>query len=528
MAMDLFEKFDTLLEMGENEMWNQLQDLAQMPDVYACALSPFGQKDKPLVYVYMLDKQAVFLLLDRNSVVTDELADEDSFTGEDEPLYFSASSHRVSPIFQLWRVIELYNRWQTKEEVEMFAIRGVMFTNSYIINMEDMQDYWGHLKIQVRHHLKCLPYRLPCNYSAPNALHRFLAFCKQQVEMLKPQEYYQALTMNVEDRAEIITWDDLIDSEDPDFVEITYANGEVFRNKKIPAAALLSPLPNPMEKLDCLIGLHSVKNHLKQLAAWTQYRKKMALHFPDIVLPPMNQHALFVGNVGVGKTTVAQLYSSLLHELGLLSKGHTLLCSRPTFVGKYYGDEEKNVRKILKAGTGGTIVIDEAYTLCTPDERDPAHRVVELFLESLADEMQRDLCVVLCGYERPMQRLIDSNPGLASRFPNVFLFQDFSLDELSEIAWRRMVKDNNYTFTDEGWSCFLSRIERMYKYRTENFGNARDVANLCEQVLLQHAVRCMEEKVEDPKSLFEITASDVNGISVDKKSVLPQRKVGFR
>ena len=190
---------------------------------------------------------------------------------------------------------------------------------------------------------------------------------------------------------------------------------------------------------------------------------------------------------------------------------------------------EKNVRKVLKAATGGSVVIDEAYTLCTFDERDPAHRILEQFLEALADEKRRDLCVILCGYEKPMTRLISSNPGLASRFSNVFLFQDFSLDELHEIAWRRMVEDNSYTFTDEGWRCFMTRIERMYKYRTENFGNAREVANLCEQVILQHAVRCVEEKVEDPKRLFEITASDVNSISsVDKSLVQPERKIGFR
>lgn len=382
----------------------------------------------------------------------------------------------------------------------------------------------------MKHDLAHLPYRLPCNYSAPNALQRFLASYKQ-IEMPNPKDYYKALTSNVGNKNKVettITWDDLIDSEDPDFVEITYANGEVFRNKKFPAATLLPPLSNPMEKLNGLIGLESVKNHLKKLTALAEYRKKMALHFPDTVLSPMNLHGLFLGNVGVGKSSVAQLYSSLLYERGFLRTGHTLLCGRQTFVGRYYGDEEKNVRKVLKAATGGTIVIDEAYTLCTFDERDPANRILEQFLEALADEKRRDLCVILCGYEKPMKRLISSNPGLASRFPNVFLFQDFSLDELYEIAWRRMVEDNSYMFTDEGWRCFMIRIERMYKYRTENFGNAREVANLCEQVILQHAVRCVEENVEDSK-LLEITASDVNGISsVDKRLVQPERKIGFR
>lgn len=526
MAIDLFEKFGSLLKAEENAMWIQLQNLAQIPEVYICPLNLFDKKNEQLVYVYIVDKQAVFLLLDRNKTAIDELADEDSFTGDnnDEPLYFTSNSHRVSPVYYLWKIMELYKRWQVKEGVEMASIQGVMLTNANIINVDDVKDVWERVNIHVQHCLEHLPYKLLCSNSIPNSVQSFLD-TYEQVTMPNPKDYYKALKAS--DRAKTITWDNLIDNEDPDFVEITYSNGEVIRNKKIPAATLLSPLPNPMEKLDKLIGLESVKNHLKKLTALAEYRKKMAQHVPPGNILPMNLHAVFLGNVGVGKSTVAQLYSSLLHERGFLSKGHTLLCSRATFVGRYFGDEELNVRKILKVAAGGTVVIDEAYTLCTPNERDPSHHVLELFLEALADEKRRDLCVILCGYDKPLQRLINSNPGLASRFPNVFCFQDFSSEQLCEIGWKRMV-DNNYRFTNEGWKCFMTRIEKMYKYRTENFGNARDVANLCEQVILQHAVRCMEEEVEDIDLLLEITESDVNSTSVDKKFVQPERKIGFR
>lgn len=531
--MDLFNEFNNVIvNAKEVDMWKWLQNLAEAPEVYACALNSFDKKDEQQAYVYMVDKQAVFLLLDHNQA-REELADEEEFvTGEgNEPLYFTSTSHRLSPVFNLWKIMKLYERWQATETEgdETVSVRGMLFTDAHIINACDMQDIWTRIQINVRHKLKHLPYKLlHDNWPVPDCIQCFLD-SYEQVEMPTPEDYYKTLaTTNpeVSDKTETITWDDLIDDEDPDFVETVYANGEVIRSKKLPVATLLPPLPDPTSKLNKLIGLNSIKSHIEKLASLAEYSKKMSQYFPNAV-HPINLHALFLGNVGVGKSTVAQLYSSLLYERGFLSRGHTILCSRSSFVGKFYGDEEKNVRKILKAAVGGTVVIDEAYTLCTADDRDPSHRVLELFLEALADETQRNFCLILCGYEKPMQQLINTNPGLASRFPNVFSFPDFSLDELYKISWDRMTYYNNYKFTDEGWKCFMLRIRQMYEYRTENFGNAREVANLCEQLILQHAVRCIEENVEDISQMLEITASDVNNISIVKFQS-ERKKIGFR
>lgn len=528
--MDLFKEFYSLMETKERDMWKRLQDLAQKPEVHTCSLKPFDENDER-VYLYMLNKQMVFLLLDRNQTDNlDELADEHDLGEKNEcPLYFTSSTQRVSPVFFLWRVMEFYKRWQHAAEEGDVSIQGVVFTNSYILNADDMKDIWKSINIHVLHRLKQLPYRLPCNGLEPDFIRCFFNSYKQR-KMPTPLDYYKTLAaMNTEEsnEAETITWDNLIDNEDTDFVETTYVNGEVIRSKKLPVATLLPPVPNPKEMLAQLSGLDIIKSHIQKLTALASYYQKVSSVFPGKGLPPMNMHALFLGNVGVGKSSVAAIYSAILHELGLLSRGHTILCSRASFVGKYYGSEEQNVRKILKVAAGGTLVIDEAYTLCPSDERDPSHRVMGLMLEALADEKRRDLCVILCGYEKPMRQLINSNPGLASRFPNVFSFQDFSLDQLWEIGWNRMTK-NNYVFTNDGWKAFMVRVERIYKYRSANFGNAREIANLCEKVVLQHAVRCMEEQVEDPMRLLEITASDVENISKDRESVQLEKKIGFR
>ncbi len=78
----------------------------------------------------------------------DWLADEERFNGED-PLWFSESSHRVSPVFQLLEVVKgfmgrLSENGFSGSVVPMFIERSGM-----IINAEDMEQTWKDLSIVV-------------------------------------------------------------------------------------------------------------------------------------------------------------------------------------------------------------------------------------------------------------------------------------------------------------------------------------------------------------------------------------------
>ena len=144
-------------------------------------------------------------------------------------------------------------------------------------------------------------------------------------------------------------------------------------------------------------------------------------------------------------------------------------------------------------------------------------------MQMLADETQRNIAVVLCGYKEQMLKLIESNPGLHSRFPNRFEFNDFTIDELMEIT-RRRIGEYRYHFTQQAWQKYKSVLTAAYQVRDpQTWGNARFVANQLERIFIQHAQRCVKENPANGQRLLTITQADIIPIEVPRS----KPRIGF-
>lgn len=237
-----------------------------------------------------------------------------------------------------------------------------------------------------------------------------------------------------------------------------------------------------LKQLNAMAGLKGVKarvKHLGGMARLAEMRRKQGLPTPDLAL-----HALFTGNAGTGKTTVAKLMGRIYRDMGLLSSGHVVVAERRTLTGRYYDSEARAVEQAIASARGGILFIDEAYMLNVKDDpRDPGHKVLEHLLTALADSSNRDWMLILAGYPKEMEELMNSNPGLKSRISNHFHFEDYNVEELMGIA-DIFCREQSYRLSAEARERLRTLVERDYAKREENFGNGRYVINLLEQGIL--------------------------------------------
>lgn len=324
------------------------------------------------------------------------------------------------------------------------------------------------------------------------------------------EKFEELLNYFLNDGFEVVDEDDFPEENVHVIEDMAIPDGYIEQNQHVTVCVeILRPINNPQKELDKLVGCTEIKKRMAELIALTKYNKLMKELFPNSKQHEISLHCVFYGKPGTGKTTVCKIYGSLLRQAGALSKGHVVICDRETFIGSHWGDEERSMRQILEKAQGGVLMIDEAYLLNSSHPNDPGRLVIQLLMNILADESKRDIAIVLCGYKELMEELLNSNPGLQSRFPNKFEFGDFTIDELLEITLRR-VKEYEYEFTPQAWIQYKKIVTRAYNQRdAESWGNARFVANLLEQIYIQHATRCVQMTPVDKRQMRLLTPEDV-------------------
>lgn len=256
-----------------------------------------------------------------------------------------------------------------------------------------------------------------------------------------------------------------------------------------------------MAELDDLIGLARIKTRVKDyLNAVRLASRRMELGLPTS-MPRL--HMAFLGNPGTGKTTVAEIIGKVFAEWGILSVGRVIRTEKSQMVGQYIGETEYKMNNLLARARGNILFIDEAYQLAEGGESDFGRIVMNSLLTELGKN-NLDMVVILAGYTAPMKKLLESNEGIESRFPNVFNFEDYTTEELLEIG-KLMIHRQGFNLT-EGAELNMQAIIRAESEKpSPRFGNGRFVSNLLQNEILA-TLGARTAKMDNP------TAEDLSTI----------------
>ena len=276
--------------------------------------------------------------------------------------------------------------------------------------------------------------------------------------------------------------------------------------------SLLFEIKEYLEELNNMIGLTNIKEEVVNLIIHL-----LLLIDKNNVSNPVNSnqissdmlHCVITGSPGCGKTTFIEIYAKILTKLGISKFGQIVKVKRSDLIGKYLGHTAIQTQKKIDEAKGGILLIDEAYSLGNPEQRDSfSKECLDTLNQALSENKQEFICII-AGYAGALDTSFFAyNEGLKRRFPFRFDIQPYTSEELTLILNKKINEYIEYDIQFE-----LAKLKKIIKKYFRHFKNqGGDMETLFLNIKINHNKRIFLLPIEEKKKLL---FSDIK-ISIEK------------
>lgn len=280
--------------------------------------------------------------------------------------------------------------------------------------------------------------------------------------------------------------------------------------ERIVSSSALKRMQHPGAKdpdgaMNGLVGMEPVKKQMKMMAARMEYdrenqkkrKKKSGANTAS------SRHMMFFGSPGTGKTTVARIMTGFLYKNRFIKENKCLETDGNFLKASTTADTAAKTEIVVRQAFGGVLFVDEAYALLSGDAAGEA--AIATLIKRMEDNRDK-FVLILAGYTDEMNRLINSNPGFASRFKDYVRFPDYTVDEMCDI-FSYMVNQKGLCVDGEAMERFRVRIAK--EKQGKHFGNARTVRNVMEECIDHHAVHIKDGELSGADR-YKLVGMDVS------------------